>query len=94
MIQQELSQEKFSVKHTSGERKVYDELTEAFEKSDLDLALRLQGFARHVKRQDVARFLVRYVKYPGETTAMLEVVGMPALRRLPYDPMISYFVKE
>jgi hypothetical protein len=60
MIQQELSQEKFSVKHTTGERKVYDELVTAFEESELDLALRLQGFARHTKRQDIARFLVRY----------------------------------
>ena len=33
-------------------------------------------------------------EYPGETTAMLEVIGAPALKRLPYDPMISYFVKE
>ena len=60
MIQQELSKEKVSVKHTAGERKVYDELTAAFEESELDLALRLQAFARHVKRQDIARFLVRY----------------------------------
>jgi hypothetical protein len=33
--------------------------------------------------------------FPGETIAMLESLGMPAspLRRLPFDPYISFFVK-
>ncbi len=34
-------------------------------------------------------------EFPGETVALLETVGLEAaaLRRFPYDPYISYFVK-
>lgn len=47
-------------KHTAGEKGAYQDLFAAFEQSPLALSLRLQSFARHVRRQDVARFLVKY----------------------------------
>ena len=47
-------------KHTGKEKSAYDELFAAFEASRLPLSLRLQSFPRHVRRQDVARFLVKY----------------------------------
>jgi Macrocin-O-methyltransferase (TylF) len=42
------------------EGQILDDLCEAFEHSPLPLAQRLQTFPRHVRRQDLARFLVRY----------------------------------
>jgi hypothetical protein len=47
-------------KHTPKEKGAYEELFAAFERSPLPLSLRLQSFSRHVRRQDVARFLVKY----------------------------------
>jgi hypothetical protein len=47
-------------KQTSTERDVTQELSEAFERSPLNVAQRLQTFPRHVRRQDIARFLARY----------------------------------
>lgn len=71
---QELSKSTVSVKHTAGERQVYDELTAAFAESELDLSLRLHSFARHVKRQDVARFLVRYEIFKEQMPANGSIV--------------------
>lgn len=47
-------------KHTPVESQLVDELTGAFDGSSLSLAQRLQAFARHVRRQDMARFLAYY----------------------------------
>jgi hypothetical protein len=47
-------------KHTTEERAVADELTAVFDESALPVAQRLQGFARHVRRQDISRFLAKY----------------------------------
>jgi hypothetical protein len=49
-----------SSKWTSQESDVNAELCEAFEQSHLPIAQRLQNFARHVRRQDIARFLAKY----------------------------------
>ena len=49
-----------SHKYAEQERTVLDGLCEAFEKSRLPLGQKLQTFPRHVRRQDVARFLVKY----------------------------------
>lgn len=49
-----------TAKYTSQEATVFDDLSKAFSESQIPLALRLQAFARHVRRQDVARFLARY----------------------------------
>ncbi len=46
--------------YTSGETEAISELYEAFENSPLPLAQRLQTFPRHVRRQDIARFLAKY----------------------------------
>ncbi len=46
-------------KHTLTERGTVAELCRAFERSPLPLAQRLQNFPRHVRRQDVARFLAK-----------------------------------
>lgn len=46
-------------KYTPGEVNVMDDLCEAFGASSATLAQRLQTFPRHVRRQDVARFLVK-----------------------------------
>jgi hypothetical protein len=42
------------------EENVVNDLCEAFENSCVPLAQRLETFPRHVRRQDLARFLVRY----------------------------------
>ena len=47
-------------KHTSQEKGVVQELCESFERSALPLAQRLQNFPRHVRRQDISRFLAKY----------------------------------
>jgi hypothetical protein len=47
-------------KYTAGEAGVVGELSHAFEESKLSLAQRLQNFPRHVRRQDIARFIVKY----------------------------------
>jgi hypothetical protein len=47
-------------KHTAEEVNALGELVEAFENSSLPLALRLRNFPRHVRRQEIARFLARY----------------------------------
>lgn len=49
-----------SAKQTANEKAVVPELCSAFENSPLALAYKLQGFPRHVRRQDIARFVVRY----------------------------------
>jgi hypothetical protein len=47
-------------KHTPQEKEVVQELSESFERSALSLAQRLQNFPRHVRRQDISRFLAKY----------------------------------
>ena len=46
--------------HLPTEENILTDLCEAFENSCVPLAQRLETFARHVRRQDLARFLVRY----------------------------------
>ena len=46
--------------HESTEENVVNDLCQAFEESCLPVAQRLETFPRHVRRQDLARFLVRY----------------------------------
>jgi Macrocin-O-methyltransferase (TylF) len=46
--------------HSSAEEDIVNALCQAFENSSLPLAQRLETFPRHVRRQDLARFLVRY----------------------------------
>jgi hypothetical protein len=47
-------------KHTATEKSVVDQLNDAFTASSAPLAQRLQNFARHVRRQDLTRFLAKY----------------------------------
>jgi hypothetical protein len=47
-------------KHTAGEQGTVLALAEAFANSPASLAQRLASFPRHVRRQDLARFLVKY----------------------------------
>jgi hypothetical protein len=47
-------------KHTDADRETVRELTRLFDVSGLPLAGRLQSFPRHIRRQDIARFLARY----------------------------------
>lgn len=49
-----------TARHTEAERGIAQGLCDAFEGSALPLSLRLQNFSRHVRRQDVARFLAKY----------------------------------
>jgi len=47
-------------KHTATEKSFIRELSEAFDRSCLPVAQRLHNFPRHVRRQDIARFLAKY----------------------------------
>jgi hypothetical protein len=47
-------------KHTVGEKNVVERLNQAFEGSQAPMAQRLQNFPRHVRRQDITRFLTKY----------------------------------
>lgn len=49
-----------SAKYTSKEADVINDLCDAFKRSGLSLAQRLQNFPRSVRRQDMARFLAKY----------------------------------
>lgn len=46
--------------YTSSEKEAIGDLYDAFANSPLSLAQRLQTFPRHVRRQDLARFLAKY----------------------------------
>jgi hypothetical protein len=46
--------------HSPAEEGIVNAICQAFENSSLQLAPRLETFPRHVRRQDLARFLVRY----------------------------------
>jgi len=48
-----------TAKHTATEKNTVSELASAFSDSQCPLELRLQNFARHVRRQDIARFLAK-----------------------------------
>ncbi len=45
-------------KYAPAERSVMDKLCSAFSESPVSLAQKLQTFPRHIRRQDMARFLV------------------------------------
>jgi hypothetical protein len=47
-------------KYAPAERNVMDDLCIAFENSGVPVAQRLQTFPRHIRRQDIARFLVKH----------------------------------
>ena len=47
-------------KHTPTERGSIDAFCKAFESSGVPLSQRLQNFPRHVRRQDIARFLTKH----------------------------------
>lgn len=47
-------------KHTDEEKNFVGNLSEAFNSSNLPLQLKLQNFARHVRRQDIARTIAKY----------------------------------
>lgn len=47
-------------KHTPVEKGVVDAFNDAFTNSAVPLAQRLQNFPRHVRRQDISRFLAKY----------------------------------
>jgi len=47
-------------KHAPQEANIVDDLAQAFMESPLSVAHRLQSFPRHVRRQDIARFLAKY----------------------------------
>jgi hypothetical protein len=47
-------------KYAPAEQSVMDDLCNAFESSNVALSQRLQTFPRHVRRQDIARFLVKH----------------------------------
>jgi hypothetical protein len=47
-------------KHTPAEKDTLETFCDAFNSSNVPLAQRLQNFPRHVRRQDIARFLAKY----------------------------------
>ncbi len=47
-------------KYTETEKLIVQGLSQAFELSRLPIEKKLQNFSRHVRRQDIARFLVKY----------------------------------
>ena len=47
-------------KQSASESGIFSELCTAFEESGVPIAQRLETFPRHVRRQDLARFLARY----------------------------------
>ncbi len=49
----------YTAPHRPAELAAFEGLCEAFERSPLPLARRLQHFPRHIRRQDMARFLAR-----------------------------------
>ena len=49
----------YTAPHQPGELTAFEGLCRAFESSPLPLARRLQNFPRHIRRQDLARFLTR-----------------------------------
>jgi hypothetical protein len=51
-------------------------------------------YPRVVKGGIIAFDELNCAEFPGETTALLESLEMVKLCRFPYDPYISYFVKE
>ena len=56
--------------HRPEEGRVIKELCGAFENSCVPLAQRLQSFPRHVRRQDLARFLARSGRQLPDHTAI------------------------
>ncbi len=49
----------YTAPHQPAELRAFEGLCQAFDRSPLPLARRLQNFPRHIRRQDIARFLVR-----------------------------------
>lgn len=58
----------FAATHTPAEMCTIDELSQAFETSPLSTSQRLASFPRHVRRQEVARFLTRYELFKNTLT--------------------------
>ena len=58
--QQEPLERVYTKNHSDQEHAMYADLSRAFIESPLDITSRLNAFPRHVRRQDIARFLVRY----------------------------------
>lgn len=61
-------------RYTEGEKDAVGQLCDAFERSPLPLAQRLQTFPRHVRRQDIARFLAKYELFKLSSAANGSVV--------------------
>jgi hypothetical protein len=63
-----------AAKYAPGETGVMDRLCEAFTSSAVPVAQRLQTFPRHVRRQDVARFLVKHELFKASLNANGSIV--------------------
>jgi len=63
-----------ATKHTPAEKGLIEELCEEFDRSQLSLSLRLQNFPRHVRRQDIARFLAKYEIFKQNLSANGSVI--------------------
>lgn len=63
-----------AAKYAPREIGVMDSLCEAFTKSAVPVAQRLQTFPRHVRRQDVARFLVKHELFKASLNANGSIV--------------------
>ncbi len=63
-----------AAKYAPGETSVMDRLCEAFTTSAVPVAQRLQTFPRHVRRQDVARFLVKHELFKASLNANGSIV--------------------
>lgn len=87
--------------HKATEENVVNDLCEAFENSCAPLAQQLEPFARNVRSQDLARFLVRYVIFKlnlGVHGSVVECGVFAGLKlgplcRFASDSYISYLVK-
>jgi len=61
-------------KHTPDEKNLMGELSDAFDRSSLPIGSRLQSFPRHVRRQDIARFLTKWELFKLNLSAHGSVV--------------------
>jgi hypothetical protein len=63
-----------AAKNRADEKAVWEQLYQMFESSPLPIAMRFQAFARHMRRQDLARFLAKYELYKLSLSAAGSVV--------------------
>jgi hypothetical protein len=61
-------------KYAPAEQSVMDDLCNAFESSNVALSQKLQTFPRHVRRQDIARFLVKHELFKFSMSANGSIV--------------------